>query len=184
MHWPSKGKPTAIITLDDNLIGGSVDPNFTWSDSARILQVVMNEVGRTLDDFGNVADPWCQTFVNWVSILGGADCSHPVYDISGCSSAIKALGDRYHPVGDTVQPGDYTPTLGDWVYYRDISKPENPDKPADHVGFILGSTSTGFNTVEANRGADVVQKFAIPRRGCAEGSNLKIIGFARAPYNS
>ena len=86
LHWPSKGKPTAIITLDDNLIGGSVDPNFTWSDSARILQVVMNEVGRTLDDFGNVADPWCQTFVNWVSILGGADCSHPVYDISGCSS--------------------------------------------------------------------------------------------------
>ena len=183
LHWPSKGKPTAIITLDDNLIGGSVDPNFTWSDSERILQVVMNEVGRTLDDFGNVADPWCQTFVNWVSILGGADCSHPVYDISGCSSAIKALGDRYHPVGDTVQPGDYTPTLGDWVYYRDISKPENPDKPADHVGFILGSTSTGFNTVEANRGADVVQRFAIPRRGCAEGSNLKIIGFARAPYN-
>lgn len=61
LHWPSKGKPTAIITLDDNLIGGSVDPNFTWSDSARILQVVMNEVGRTLDDFGNVADPWCQT---------------------------------------------------------------------------------------------------------------------------
>lgn len=183
LHWPSKNKPTAVITLDDSKISGAIDPNFTWSDSARIQQVVMNEIGRTQKEFGNVVGDWCQSFVNWVSILGGADCSHPVYDVSGCSSATRALGDRYHPVGDTVQPGDYAPTFGDWVYYKDTSKPEDPDKPADHVGYILGSPSTGFNTVEANRGP-AVQQFAIPRRGCAEGSHLKIIGFAQAPYNN
>lgn len=184
LHWPSKGKPLAFITLDDTLITGTIDPNFTWSNAARLLQVVSNEVGRTLDDFGNVADPWCQTFVNWVAVLGAVDIQ-PVYDISGCSSAINELGDRFHPVGDTYQPDDYYPLCGDWIYYKNIDLPEDPDKPADHVGFVVGTSTGGnINTIEANRGGDTVQRYLVPGRGVAAGSNLKVIGFAKPPYNS
>lgn len=184
LHWPSKGKPRAFITLDDTLITGNVDPNFTWSNAIRLLQVVTNEVGRTREGFGNATDPWCQTFVNWVAVLGAVEIQ-PVYDESGCSSAIELLGDRYHPVGDTYQPGDYSPSFGDWVYYRNIDKPEDPDYPADHVGFVTGTSTYGYiDTVEANRGSDTVQRFLVPRRGVLEGSNLKVIGFAKPPYNS
>ena len=70
--WPTRYKPWAHIILDNNKILGCVDPNFTWSDSDRILQVAFNEIGNSRIDYGNAMDPWCQTFVNWISLLGGA----------------------------------------------------------------------------------------------------------------
>ncbi len=182
LNWPSKRKPLATITLNDENITGYVAPNFQSSATGRILQVVTSEVGRTLSEFGNVADPWCQTFVNWISILGGIDPEDPVYDISGCNSAIRSLGDRYHAVGDTVEPGDYVPSGGDWVYYCDTSDAVDPNSPAAHVGYIVSANSTSLETIEANRGADIVQRFTVPIRGAANGSSLKVIGFARPPY--
>ena len=79
-----------------------------------------------------------------------------VYNESGCSSAKSILEqeNRYYPVGDTYEPGDHYPANGDWVYYRDTSKPVDPSRPADHVGYVLG-TQTGnmLATIERPTGA-------------------------------
>lgn len=101
-----------------------------------------NEEYLTVNNSGNLNDPWCCKFVWWVFRHAGA--SELFYGGKACASCTTTLN-YYRGTKQLVSFNDAQP--GDLVFFNWKHKGTN----ADHIGIAVGSSMNGkISTVEGN----------------------------------
>ena len=104
-------------------------------------------------------DPWCAAFVSAVAWL--CNLVSIIFPSASCPDMVN----KYKKAGRWMENDDYTPKIGDVVFYDwdDDGKGDNTGTP-DHVGIVTEVFSASFNVIEGNA-SDMVKIRTMKRNG-------------------
>ena len=95
-------------------------------------------------------DPWCATFVSYISILCGITDILPTE--CGCGPQIAL----FQKLGEWVENDGYRPRAGDVIFYDwDDSGTGDNQGGADHVGIVVSLSGSTIRVIEGNKSGAV-----------------------------
>lgn len=124
---------------------------------------------------------WCAIFISWCANQAGIPTSIVKKNATASGYSVSNMGNNSFGTKDAYSfSSSYTPKAGD-IAYIDTDN----DGTSNHVGLVVGTSSSNIYMVEGNTSSDVVKKYTYSKtNGKLNGSGQKIVFFAVPAYKN